>query len=1517
VLHTFHPLVRRWFERRFREPTEPQALGWPEIVARRDVLLSAPTGSGKTLAAFLFAIDELYREALDGRLGAETRVLYVSPLRALGNDVEKNLRIPLAELADLAREEGLPPPDLKVAVRSGDTPSSRRQAMMRVPPHILVTTPESLYLLLTAERGRAALRSVETVIVDEVHAVARDKRGAHLALSLERLEAITRSRPQRIGLSATVNPIEEMARFLVGTERVDRSGRPRCAIVETGRRRAFDLGIEVPDDELSSVASNDLWRETYDRVAQLVREHRATLVFVNTRRLAERATHALAERLGEDHVAAHHGSLSRARRLRAEERLKAGQLRAVVATASLELGIDVGDVDLVVQLGVPGALHVALQRIGRSAHVKGGLPRGRLFPMSRDELLQCGAVVRGLHAGALERIAVPERPLDILAQQLVAEAAAEPIHLDRLFALARRAYPYRDLSRAEFDRVVDMLSEGIATSPGRTTALLHRDAVNGRVKGRRGARIAALTGGGAIPDNSQYTVLAEPEGLAVGQVDEDFAVESMAGDVFLLGNTSWRIRRVEAGVVRVEDAHGAAPGVPFWVAEAPGRSKELSAEVSALREEIERRLGDHAAAEAWLGEACALPPAGARQVVEYVAATRAALGAVPSQKTLVAERFFDEAGGMQLVLHAPFGARTNRALGLALRKRFCRRFDFELQAAATDEGVLLSLGPQHSFPLESIFELLSASTVEEVLAQAALQAPMFAVRWRWNATRALAIPRLFKGKRMPAPIARMRSDDLLAAVFPQQVACQDNAPAGPLEIPEHPLVAETLRDCLCEAMDAPGLVDVLGRIARGEIRLVAVDTREPSPMSHEIVGARPWAYLDDAPLEERRARAVALRRALPAAEATGAGALDPAAIAEVAEQVWPVVRDPDELHDALLDLGVLPAREAAQLGSFLEPLVAAGRAARVRRDGAEWWAAAERAGLARALGPALVAATHGADPVNAPEPAPASEPAGLGLGRVHVHGGAPSPTTALDPDLSPLPSERIPEDDDAAALAVVRGWAPRVGPFTAESLAGRIGLVPQRVTSALARLEAEGLVLRGRFLADVPWSAEAPHWCERSVLARVHRLTLARLRREIEPISAADLLRFLARWQHVAPGTRLHGARGLAEVIGQLQGFHAPAGAWERELLAARVAGYERGLLDDLCLAGDVAWGRLAVTGLPEEAPRRRNAPTRNAAVTLTLREDLPWLLAGASGPPPPLGPSALALVEVLARRGASFLSDLAAATGRLAGDLEQALWELVSAGYVTCDGFSGLRALIEPAPRGRPPRRPGFAGGRWSLLRSPPDELRGRAKGQPDEAALGRAQGQPVEAAPAPQGAPSDERGFAAGTDLERAEAEPEHRRPSGREALSSSKGRVSPRLDDDPSPTDRLASTYLRRYGVVFRDLLARESAPPPWRELLRVYRSLEARGAIRGGRFVAGFAGEQFALPEAVDALRAVRRTPREGAERIDVSAADPLNLVGIVTPGARIPAVLGNRVAFVDGVPAGETGVAARGSRASAS
>ncbi|HET8724860.1 MAG TPA: DEAD/DEAH box helicase [Anaeromyxobacteraceae bacterium] len=1414
MLPGFHPVVSGWFESRFGSPTEPQAAAWPEIQAGRDVLVSAPTGSGKTFAAFLSGLDALFREGLDGDLPDETRILYVSPLRALTNDIEKNLREPLAALRESAAAAGMRPPAIRAAVRTGDTAASRRQALLRRPPHVLVTTPESLYLLLGSEKGRRSLAPVRMVIVDEIHAVARDKRGSHLALSLERLEALCARRPQRVGLSATVTPVEEVARFLVGAARV-RRGAAECALVEVGRRRSLDLAVEIPRDELSSVASKEQWAETYDRLATLCRENRTTLVFVNTRKLAERAAHALAERLGPDVVAAHHGSLSRARRLDAEDRLKSGALRAVVATASLELGIDVGTVDLVCQLGSPGALHVALQRAGRSGHWRGATPRARLFPMSRDELVECAALVRGLRAGALEPVVPLPWPRDVLAQQVVAEAACRPLPEDELFALCRRAWPYRELPRPEFDALVSMLSEGIATRRGRSGALLHRDGVHRVVRGRRGARIAALTGGGAIPDSAQYQVVAEPEGAAVGQVDEDFAVESMAGDVFLLGNTAWRIRRIEAGVVRVEDAGGAAPGIPFWLGEAPGRSAALSTEVSRLRADLEPLLDDRDRAVAWLAAEGALPEAGARQAVDYLAAGRRVLSALPTQDTLVAERFFDEAGGMQLVLHAPFGARQNRALGLALRKRFCRTFDFELQAAATDDGVLLSLGPQHSFPLASIFEMLAPDRVEEVLVQAALQSPMFPIRWRWDATRALALPRVLGGRKVPPPIARMRADDLLAAVFPMAVACQDNADlhAGPVEPPDHPLVAEALRDCLTDAMDARGLEALLRRIAAGEVRLVARDLPEPSPLAHELLGAKPWAFLDDAPLEERRARAVVLRRSLPAAEASGLGALDPAAVAEVAAQARPGPRDPDELHDLLLDLGFLPtgalapAEGDAQAGAlpdwgpWLDGLVASGRAARARLGGREVHVAAERAGAWRAL-----AGEPGVD------------------------------ATGLAPSLPVLPGEDAPASADEAAARALRGWMARLGPVTATGLADRLGLPEPLVGFALHRLEAEGAVLRGSFL---PGGEPGEDWCDRGLLARIHRLTLGRLRREIEPVSGADLVRFLLRWQHAAPGSRLHGSRGVAEVVGQLQGFHAPAAAWEREILPARVAGYEPGLLDALCLSGEVAWGRLAVTASPDEVPRRRAAPTRHAPVTLALRPDLPWLLAASGGAAPPLGPSARRLVELLERCGACFLPDLAAMTGRLPAEVEGALWELVSAGLVTCDGFAGLRALLEPPPRHRP-RRPGQGGGRWALLR------------------------------------------------------------PARPEAAVGAASALDPSPASPASPLEPVARQLLARWGVVMRDLLSREPLAPPWRELLPVYRTLEARGEIRGGRFVAGLSGEQFALPEAVEMLRAVRRAPPAG-ERVELSGADPLNLVGGILPGAKVPATLGARVAYLDGVP----------------
>jgi ATP-dependent Lhr-like helicase len=1334
----FDPLVAEWFSTRFGTPTEPQILGWPEIRSGNDVLISAPTGSGKTLAAFLICLDQLVRAARSGELSNETEVVYVSPLKALSNDVHKNLEVPLAEISELAARQGIPFAPIRTAVRTGDTPVSERQKMGKQRPHILVTTPESLYILLTAEKSRQMLRTTRTVIVDEIHAVADDKRGSHLALSLARLDALAETRPQRIGLSATVKPIDQVAEFLS----------PRARIIDIGHRREMELAVEVPRDQLGPVASNEMWAEIYDRLAELILTHRTTLVFVNTRRLSERVTHALAERLGENMVLPHHGSLSRALRLNAEARLKSGELRAVVATASLELGIDIGSVDLVCQVGSPRSIAVALQRVGRSGHWVGAKPQGHFFTTTRDELIECAALVRSIRSGQLDRLEIPTAPLDILAQQIVAETAARDWQEDDLFALVRGTYPYRSLDRKHFDAIIEMLSEGISTQRGRSGAYLHRDQVNGRVRGRRGARLAAITSGGAIPDTANYSVVAEPDGKVVGTVDEDFAVESLAGDVFLLGTSSWRIKRVEPGRVRVEDARGAPPSVPFWNGEAPGRTFELSEAVGSVREEISEHPDR---AMRFLIEDCGLDEGGAKQAVAYVLAGAASLNALPTQKTVVAERFFDEGGGMQLVIHAPFGSRINRAWGLALRKRFCRSFNFELQAAATDNGINISLTEQHAFPLELVFEFLKPQTVEQVLTQAMLDAPMFTARWRWNASRALAIPRFRGGRRVPPPIQRMRAEDLLASVFPDQVACAENL-TGEIRIPDHPLVEETIDNCLHEAMDLDGLTRVLEGMECGAIRKVAIDNAEPSPFSHEILNANPYAYLDDAPLEERRARAVQLRRTLRTDASGGAGILDAAAIATVAAESWPDVRDADELHDALLSL--ISLSPVDEWGELFMQLNAAGRASIVERNGKRFWVATER-----------------------------------------LH---------------------LTED----VLATVRGWMESLGPVTAASLAATLTFPIDEIETALLKLESEGQVMRGRFSPDL--TEGGTEWCNRRVLARIHRLTLGQLRREIEPVTAAQFERFLFQWQHLNPHSRLHGVDGTLQIIKQLQGYEISAAAWEPEVLARRVARYEPEFLDQLCFSGEVMWARLSPHPAFEAAEPRRVRPTRTAPIAIFLRESTDWLAAlDPDAKAPTLSHSAREVLAQIEQRGASFFADLVRATGRLASEVEDGLWELVAAGLVTADGFENLRSLVDPKRRRGEGRgrfsRPRHAAGRWALVRHAANMVW------------------------------SDARALA-------------------------------------------FADQLLLRWGVLFRDLLARESLAPPWRDLLPVLRRKEAQGEIRGGRFVSGFSGEQFARPEALDLLRAIRRSSQqpdaEPEQHVDVANSDPLNLAGIILPGPRV-------------------------------
>ena len=1478
----FHPYLAQWFRQHFAAPSTAQQEGWPPVMAGRDTLIAAPTGSGKTLAAFLWSLNRLVQAALSGRLEDRTYVVYVSPLKALGNDIHKNLQLPMEGIGSIAQQAGEAPLGIRVAVRSGDTPSSERQSMLRRPPHILITTPESLYILLTAKGSRGYLAGAGTVIVDEIHAVAGDKRGSHLALSLERLDHLAGRRLQRIGLSATQKPVSAIARLLVGTPGIGPKGGVACSIVDIGHQRDLELSIAIPDLEFGPIASLELWEALYERIAAESRAHRSTLVFVHTRRLAERVAHKLSQRLGEDQVATHHGSLSKESRLAAEQRLKSGAISVVVATASLELGIDIGHVDLVCHVGAPRSIASLLQRVGRSGHGLDTVPKGLLFPLTRDELLQTAAAVRAVRAGELDRVHIPEKPLDILAQQMVATVAGGEIAEKELWDLCRKAYPYRDLSPAEFAEVVEILSEGISTRRGRGSAYLHRDGVHRRLRPRRNAALSAITSGGAIPDTADYDVIQEPEGIFVGRVNEDFAIESMAGDIFLLGNQSWRIRRVESGKLRVEDAQGAPPTIPFWVGEAPARTAELSEAVSELRRKLAELLdAETGSAIDWLSRECGLERSGAEQLVAYIIQTRAVLGEVPTQHTVVAERFFDESGGMQLVLHTPFGGRINRAWGLALRKRFCVSFNFELQAAATDDGVVISLGEQHSFPLQSVASMVRSDRTERDLIQGVLASPMFGNRWRWNATRFLALLRFQNGRRVPMPIQRMRAEDLLAAVFPAQLACQDNAP-GPVEPVDHPLVNQTLHDCLHEPLDLEGFLEILGRLESGEIRFLGRDTPAPSPMSHEILNANPYAFLDDAPLEERRARAVSLRR-METDAIQADSLLDPEVVERVVAELWPDIRDREELHDLLLNLVVLPSDAVGSWREFMNELIESSRAAPVSwvnpaGSRQEAHVAAERLSWLKLLVPQV-------------QVDPSFERRARDCDAGSPFLPAASSTTS-----------RLPGTSEEIAAFLVREWLECLGPATAAELAGRLGLPRSMIELALVTLEAGGAILRGRFRAGPGLSAPAgppppvgtstsgavsgkglhstdqpghnTEWCERRILARIHRLTIGRLRREIEPASTTEFIRFLLHWQHLEPGTQLHGREGLLKVLQQLQGLELPATAWERDILPKRIAGYRPEDLEALCLSGTVAWGRLRFSSPPSSAPedssagtiQSRTKPGRSAPLAFFTRQDASWLLESRPlvlEDIPGLSPVALEVANALRQWGACFLSDISRSTGRLAAEVEDGLWELVSRGLVTGDGMAGLRVLLLPNRKRRGPEhrlrviRGGNAPGRllplgrWSLLQPQRPHLSDHPPGEP----------------PRPE----------------------------------ESASRMTPPGEDHEEFTIRMAHQLLRRYGIVIRELLTREPHAPRWRVLLGLYRRMEARGEIRGGRFVSGFVGEQFALPEAVDTLRALRRERSPRGDTVLVPAADPLNLVGILTPGGRVSPFSHQWIAIREGLP----------------
>jgi ATP-dependent Lhr-like helicase len=1015
-----------------------------------------------------------------------------------------------------------------------------------------------------------------------------------------------------------------------------------------------------------------------------------------------------------------------------------------------------------------------------------------LFPLSRDDLVECAALLDAVRRGELDRLHMPEKPLDVLAQQIVAEAAAREWDDDGLFALFRGAYPYRNLTRDEFDEVVKMLAEGYSTRRGRHGALIYHDAVNQRIRGRPSARLTAITSGGTIPDNADYQVILQPQATFVGTVNEDFAVESLQGDIFQLGNVSYRILRVEQGKVRVEDAHGQPPTIPFWLGEAPGRSDELSQAVSRLRTEIESRLsGGMEAALAWLVDEVGVTGPAAAQVAAYLAAAKAALGTLPTQQTILFERFFDEAGGMQLVIHSPFGSRINRAWGLALRKRFCRSFNFELQAAATEDTIILSLTTAHSFDLGDVAHYLHSNTVRPLLVQALCAAPMFTARWRWSATIALALPRFRGGKKVAAPLARMAAEDLLTSVFPDQMACAENLP-GELEIPDHPLIRQAIRDCLEDAMDLEGFETLLRNLEADNIQVIARDVTEPSPLALEVLSARPYAYLDDAPLEERRTQAVMSRRWLDPQTASDIGKLDPEAIQRVRDEAWPDATDADQLHDALLWLTFLTADEVERQPGWPEliaSLVGQGRVAKFAATGRPLWVATERLPLLQNW------------------------------------------------------------STEQAVVEIVRGRLEGLGPVSAAQIATSLGLSLGTIEIALAALQAEGFAMHGQF------TGAADEWCERRLLARIHRYTVKRLRAEIQPVEPRDFLRFLFEWQHVTPEARMEGPDAVAAVLGQLEGFEAAAGAWETEILPTRITEYDPAWLDEQCLAGRFVWTRLAQRAASSRKPdgERGAAPVRSTPVALLARRNLKvWSsLAGA----PDLGglsSKASAVVDFIQVNGASFFDEITDGAKLLPTQAEEALAELVALGYLNSDSFGGLRALLLPSDLkrshagGRRKRRVALFGmdaaGRWALVRRP------RVENTADDSATTR---------------------------------------------LSA--------LRQDDETVEQVVRTLLRRWGVIFWRLLAREADwLPPWRDLLMCLRRLEARGEIRGGRFVAGLTGEQYAAPEAIGLLRDTRRKPNSQSY-VSLSGADPLNLVGIVTPGARLPALSGNRVLYRDGMP----------------
>jgi ATP-dependent Lhr-like helicase len=1394
ALDDFHPAVRAWFERRFDAPSRAQELGWPIIGAANDapgfdVLLCAPTGSGKTLAAFMWAINGLVLDAASDQLRDEVSVLYVSPLKALANDIRLNLEEPLHGVRDVGAESGLDLSRIRAGLRTGDTSASERTAMLRRPPHILVTTPESLFILLTSPKFREKLAAVRHVIVDELHALAGNKRGAHLALTLERLERFVTSRgnarPNRIGLSATLNPIEKLAGFLAGydvTRDGARSPRPIKIVRADDRIRAMDLQVIAPGPELGPLATHPHWEAMYDEVARLISEHRTTLVFTLSRRHAERVAINLQKRLGTDAVMAHHGSLARAERLLAEQRLKRGELKAIVATASLELGIDVGAVDLVCQLDTPKSISAAIQRVGRSGHSLGATPKGRFFALTTDDLLECGAAVRAIRHGHLDEVEIPMGCVDIAAQQIVAIAAEEEeISEVDLLRVIRSAYNFADLDAAKLRHLLEQLSAELPDRIMGAAPKIFFDRVNARVRPRRSARLSVITSGGTIPEAGNYDVVIESEGRKIGDVEEDFAQESSRGDVFSLGSMPWQIQRSSRGRLMVEPAPGMAPTLPFWLTEAGGRSPAMSAEISDLRHEIWNRIERNESAEDWLMSECAMSERAATQAADYVRRGVEALGAIPDEKTVVIERFFDGLGGTQIVIHTPFGIRLNRGLGLAIRKRLCQSFDFEIQASAIDDGVLLALNSRHSFPLDTLFSMLKARNARDVLVQALLAAPMFEVRFRHVATRALAIMRSSRGKKVPAWIQRLRSQELLSSIFPGQQACFENRP-GAIELPDHFVIEETIRECLEESTDLPRAIQLLEGIESGAIRTVTVDAIAPSVFAHRLLLAWDYSFLDDGERANRRSRTVTMNRGM-AEDVFRKEDLSDLLSAEAVESVVAEVtgrapgrkpRSRDELFELIRAHGSLTLAEVEdRVGEGARAMIAElDSESRIARLSAE-----------------------------SPERIIASE----------------------DKALCAAAYASASSDGDAARLELVRRALKTCGPTTVGEIGARLHLKESDVEQNLAALEGQGAIFRGHFTRS-----DTIQWCDRYNLERIHRMTLARVRAEIEPCADHEYAAFRLRWMHVG-GTELPADQtGVAAVLEQLSGIAATPEIWEHAILPARLPGYRPEMLDLVCMSGQMKW--VAVPGEIVEGARPANTPSR---VTFVARK-ASLFAPGSDGAPEDAKEQAV--LEALGAAGAQYLDEVAERANISERDALSALWRMAAAGRVSNDNFAPLRMFsddraaeraLESVAR-RPTTRHDAAvrarlksslAGRWSLIRAA------------ETPAVG-----------------SDE--------------------------------------------TRDLALKLLERHGILAREMLGIESTHISWNEISFALRRLEYGGAIRRGWFVRSLSGEQYALPEAVEMLHAARNLIPAREKPVALSAIDPANPYGAVIPGCGIAREAGN-------------------------